>query len=58
MGVSTLAGIMGRMAAYTGAEVTWEQVMASQDDLFPRDLKWDGSLPIAPMAVPGKTKIA
>jgi len=58
MGVSTLAGIMGRMAAYTGAEVTWEQVMASTDDLFPKDLKWDGNLPIAPMAIPGKTRIA
>lgn len=57
MGVSTLAGIMGRMAAYTGAEVTWEQVLASQEDLFPKDLRWDGSLPIAPMAMPGKTKL-
>jgi predicted dehydrogenase len=57
MGISTLAGIMGRMAAYTGAEVTWEQVMASTDDIFPKDLKWDGNLPIPPMAVPGKTKI-
>lgn len=57
MGVSTLAGIMGRMAAYTGAEVTWEHVMASQEDLFPKNLTWDGSLPIEPMAVPGKTKL-
>jgi predicted dehydrogenase len=57
MGVSTLAGIMGRMAAYTGAEVTWEHVLASQEDLFPKDLKWDGSLPIQPMAVPGKTPL-
>ena len=57
MGVSTLAGIMGRMAAYTGAEVTWEHMMASQEDLFPKDLKWDAALPIEPMAVPGRTKL-
>lgn len=57
MGISTLAGIMGRMAAYTGAEVTWDHVLASQEDLFPKDLKWDGSLPIAPMAIPGKTQL-
>ncbi len=57
MGVSTLAGIMGRMAAYTGAEVTWEQVLASKDDLFPKDLRWDGALPIKPMAIPGKTRL-
>lgn len=57
MGVSTLAGIMGRMAAYTGAEVTWDDVLRSQEDLFPKDLRWDMELPIAPMAMPGRTKL-
>jgi predicted dehydrogenase len=56
MARSTLAGLMGRMAAYTGAEITWEQMNNSQEELVPRELKWDGPLPIAPMAVPGKTK--
>ena len=55
MAVSTLAGIMGRMAAYTGAEVTWEQVLKSQDDLFPKPLTWDMNLPIKPIAIPGRT---
>jgi predicted dehydrogenase len=57
MARSTLAGLMGRMAAYTGACVTWEQIMNSNEDLFPKDLRWDGALPIAPMAVPGKTPL-
>lgn len=57
MAHSTLAGLMGRMAAYTGQEVTWEQAMNSQDKLFPENLTWDMKLPIAPMAKPGVTKL-
>jgi predicted dehydrogenase len=53
---STLMAIMGRMAAYTGQEITWEQIMESQERLVPENLSWDQPLPIAPMAVPGKTK--
>jgi len=53
---STLLGIMGRMAAYTGQEVTWEQALNSQEKLVPDNLDWNMSLPIAPMAVAGKTK--
>lgn len=53
---STLLGIMGRMAAYTGQEITWEQALNSQEKLGPDPLEWDMPLPIAPMAVPGKTK--
>jgi myo-inositol 2-dehydrogenase / D-chiro-inositol 1-dehydrogenase len=57
MGRSTLAGIMGRMAAYTGEAITWEALLKSNEDLFPKDLKWNGSLPIPPMAKPGKPAI-
>jgi myo-inositol 2-dehydrogenase / D-chiro-inositol 1-dehydrogenase len=53
---STLMAIMGRMAAYTGQEITWEQALNSQEKLVPDNLRWDMELPIAPMAVPGKTK--
>jgi myo-inositol 2-dehydrogenase/D-chiro-inositol 1-dehydrogenase len=53
---STLLGVMGRMAAYTGQEVTWEQALNSQEKLMPDNLEWNMELPIAPMAVPGKTK--
>ena len=35
MAHSTLMGIMGRMAAYTGQEITWEQAMNSQEKLVP-----------------------
>jgi len=53
---STMLGIMGRMAAYTGQQITWEQAMNSQEAIFPAKLEWNGSLPVAPMALPGKTK--
>ena len=56
MGRSTLVGLMGRMAAYTGEEITWEQMQNSREDLYPKSLKWDGALEIAAMAVPGKNK--
>jgi predicted dehydrogenase len=52
---STLMAIMGRMAAYTGQTVTWEQALSSQEDLTPRGLA-EGSPEVAPVAVPGVTK--
>jgi len=55
---STLAGIMGRLAAYTGQEVTWEQALNSQIKLVPDNLSWDMKLAIEPLAVPGKTKLS
>ena len=57
MARSTLCGLMGRMAAYTGEEVTWEHMLKSQERLVPAELKWDQTLAIAPMAVPGKTPL-
>ncbi len=36
---STIAGIMGRVSAYTGKEVSWEEMMASDLQLGPKELK-------------------
>jgi myo-inositol 2-dehydrogenase/D-chiro-inositol 1-dehydrogenase len=52
---STLTAIMGRMSAYTGKEVSWEQALNSKEDLMPKDLTLDMSKPVAPVAIPGKT---
>jgi predicted dehydrogenase len=54
---STLAALMGRMAAYTGKEVTWEHMLKSEDKIFPDNLSLDMELPVAPMASPGRTKL-
>lgn len=56
MATSTLAGIMGRMAAYTGQQITWDMALNSQERLVPEKIEWNGSLPVAPMPMPGKTK--
>jgi len=53
---STLTAIMGRMSAYTGKKVTWEQALNSQEDLMPKELTLDMSKPVDPVAIPGKTK--
>lgn len=55
---STLTAIMGRMACYTGRAVTWEDALNSQQSLVPERLTWDMSLPVAPVAVPGQTRIS
>jgi predicted dehydrogenase len=53
---STLLAIMGRMAAYTGQEITWEMALNSKDHLVPEKLDWNSSLAVAPMAIPGQTR--
>jgi predicted dehydrogenase len=53
---STLMGIMGRMSAYTGKTITWEQALASEEVLAPKEpLTWDMKLPVPPVAMPGRT---
>jgi predicted dehydrogenase len=51
---STLTGIMGRMSAYTGKEVSWEQANESKLDLWPKQELAFGPFPTPPVAVPGK----
>jgi len=58
MAHSTLMAIMGRIAAYTGQEITWEQAMNSQEKIVPDQFDWKMTLPCPPMAVPGTTKFA
>lgn len=54
---STLMGLMGRMAAYTGKEVTWEEALNSQEALVPAQPDWKMKFDIPPMAMPGFTKL-
>jgi predicted dehydrogenase len=55
MAKSSLLGIAGRMAAYTGKTITWEQAMNSQERLGPTEYDWDKPLPEPPVAIPGVT---
>jgi predicted dehydrogenase len=56
MASSTLLAIMGRMSAYTGQEITWEMALNSKETLVPAKLDWEMELPVAPVAMPGRTQ--
>ena len=55
MARSTLLAIMGRMAAYTGRQITWRMALESKEDLSPLGYAWDAKPPEARLAVPGQT---
>ena len=58
MANSTLLAIMGRMAAYTGKEITWEMALNSKEDLSPPAYDWKIALTHPPVAMPGQTKFS
>ena len=53
---STLTAIMGREAAYTGQEITWDQILAAKQDLVPPTVAF-GPLDVPPVPMPGRTKL-
>jgi len=57
MASSTLMGIIGKMSAYTGKEVTWEFAQNSKWDTMPKDLAWDMKLPVGAVPEPGVTPL-
>jgi len=55
---STMTAIMGRMAAYTGRELSYKYALGSKLDLTPkRGFKW-GKNPVDPVAIPGTTQLS
>lgn len=52
---STMVGIMGRMAAYSGKRITWQQAVESPEDLAPDHLAWGDSFIPSPIPQPGQT---
>jgi hypothetical protein len=52
---STMLAIMGRMSAYTGKVITWDQAMNSKEDMTPTKYEW-GPTPIPTVAIPGVTQ--
>jgi myo-inositol 2-dehydrogenase/D-chiro-inositol 1-dehydrogenase len=53
---STMTAIMGRMSAFTGKSVSWEQALNSKLNTFPDRLEW-GTRPAPVIAVPGQTEL-
>ena len=50
---SSLTAIMGRMSAYSGKTVTWDEAMNSPESLMPEKLTW-GPMPVPPVPLPGQ----
>ncbi|MCH8210549.1 MAG: Gfo/Idh/MocA family oxidoreductase [Planctomycetes bacterium] len=55
MANSTMMAIMGRMAAYTGKTITWEEALYSPEDLTPPEYAF-GDIAVGPVAMPGETE--
>ncbi|NND08743.1 MAG: Gfo/Idh/MocA family oxidoreductase [Saprospiraceae bacterium] len=60
MANSTLLAIWGRMVAYTGQTITWDEAFNSEETLGPKleDCNWDLNWPLKEVARPGITKFA
>ena len=59
---SSLTAVMGRMATYSGREISWDQALNSSIDTMPKALSWEAAPPTLPdkeghyaIAVPGVT---
>ncbi|MFO7774879.1 MAG: Gfo/Idh/MocA family oxidoreductase [Candidatus Hydrogenedentota bacterium] len=50
---STMCAIMGRMSAYTGRRILWEEAMESDHSIVPDELDFDLEYPVDPVPVPG-----
>ncbi len=55
MAQSTLIAIMGRMATYTGKNITWNMVLNSKENLTPAKYEF-GEMPVPAVPKPGVTK--
>lgn len=60
MANSTMLGVLGRMVAYTGQTITWEEALNSQEILGPAidEFSWTMQWPNIPVAKPGITKFS
>jgi len=54
---TTATAIMGRMAGYTGQEVTWDMVMNSETSLAPASMQM-GPIAVPKVAVPGTDRVS
>lgn len=54
---STMTALLGRMAAYSGKEVKWDEALASNIVLMPDRLDMAMTMEVPAVAVPGQTKV-
>ena len=53
---STMVAILGRMVAYTGQKITYEDALNSKEDLIPQDLDWGQDFQTPNPPTPGVTR--
>ncbi len=51
---STMTAILGREAAYSGKELTWDKALDMRRLMDTASLTWDSAVPVPPVPVPGK----
>lgn len=54
---STMTAILGRMAAYSGQEVKWDDAMKLDTNYMPENLDFNSKLVVAAVPMPGKTPL-
>ncbi|MCA9299118.1 MAG: hypothetical protein KDA28_08635, partial [Phycisphaerales bacterium] len=54
---SSLTAVMGRMAAYSGKEVTFEFAQNSKEDLYPKNFGPGADLPSKGVVIPGQYEL-
>jgi len=57
LATSTLLAIMGRHAAYSGQQVTWDQALNSDVSLVPKPVDWNAKHEVPGLAQPGRSKV-
>jgi predicted dehydrogenase len=55
---STMTAILGREAAYSGKETTWDKALGMRQLVDTANLRWDTDMPVPPVPIPGKYKLA
>jgi myo-inositol 2-dehydrogenase/D-chiro-inositol 1-dehydrogenase len=53
---STMTAIMARESAYSGMKITWDMIMASKQDLQPKEFDYKLKQEPAPLPIPGVYK--
>jgi hypothetical protein len=55
---STMTAILGREAGYSGKELSWDKAMDMRRLMDTANLAWDSDVPVPPVPIPGKYKLA
>lgn len=56
LATSSMFAIMGRDAAYSGQQLTWEQALNSEVSLVPTQMSWNGTHEVPGLRIPGRSK--